>query len=81
MYHAYLMILEKTNHLNNQFTFQMMVQVNKVRNVANAHKFLRDESGKSGDASKLQYTERYQINWNLYKYGKPSDDIEENFNL
>lgn len=54
----------------------MMLEMNKVRNAANAYYLLQSEPHST--VLPLEYqSERFKMNWNLYKGDSLSDDVKD----
>lgn len=57
----------------------MVEKVNEIQNVANAFYLLHKES--KGNSSNLEYVERFEMQWDLYKGDKLSDEAKESIQL
>lgn len=55
----------------------MMKKLNEIRNAANAHYVLYKES----NATEFEYTERFKLDWKLYKEHVISEDVKGKFLL
>lgn len=57
----------------------MLEKMNKIRNFANAYYLRYKES--NGNSSKLEYVERFKMQWDLYKGDNLSDEVKESIQL
>lgn len=57
----------------------MMMQIDKIRNAANAHHLYRTEG--SSKAFELQFDEVFKMDWSFYKGEVPSEDSKSRFHL
>lgn len=57
----------------------MFVQMNKIRNSANAYYLLQNEINSTSEA--LDYHEKFQLNWDLYKDDVSSEDAKQTLHL
>lgn len=57
----------------------MMLELNKIRNAANAYYLLQTEA--SSDSLEIDYQEKFKLNWDLYKGAPLSEKDKGKFHL
>lgn len=57
----------------------MMLKMDKIRNAANSYYLLNTMTDDEGE--EFEYVERFQLNWDLYKGEKLSDEAKGEFHL